>query len=320
MKQVLRLAAGCFSSRLPFNFSRMAEPQSFTAEHVDGKIIFLYDTLLVVGFYATGIVICTAAFSSRVQRSWNWYMAMIFWNLSCVEHLLLLTRQSGPQPPHALCLIEAGFVYAAPAASALAMACLVLQFYATLLEVLIPRRGLEKLVSRTLLFFPPLVFLGVFTSSLVIGLENPNRVMRGPVQVYCHVLDPFLPNLASSIVCFAAGVMIIFEVLACHILCRRWQRIKDLKASVRNTISVTTLIRFSLFTVGPVIGVGVSISRMGPTPRDSLTAAFTEASYPLWAALIFGTQRDIMSVWMFWRKSKQNQITSSTSFTAQRQC
>ncbi|KAH8796190.1 hypothetical protein DL96DRAFT_1092540 [Flagelloscypha sp. PMI_526] len=125
------------------------EKESFSADTVDTKVI-AYDILLFVGFYVTGVVILTAACSSRVHRSWNWYMAMTFWNLSCVEHLLLLSRQTGPQPPYGLCLIGAAFVYSAPSASAFATACLVVQFYATIHEVLLPRRGLEKLVSRTL--------------------------------------------------------------------------------------------------------------------------------------------------------------------------
>ncbi|KAH8813945.1 hypothetical protein DL96DRAFT_1821148 [Flagelloscypha sp. PMI_526] len=287
--------------------------KELSAKLVDEKIIVAYDALLVVGFYATGILVLTAAFSSRVQRSWNWYMAMIFWNLFCVEHLLLLTRQTGPQPPHTLCLIQAGFVYAAPATSAIAMACLILQFYVTLLEVLLQRRGLEKLVSQILLFFPPLVFIGVFISSLIIGLRHPKLVARGPVQLYCHVMDPFLPNFASSIGCFAVLAMIIFEALACCILCRRWQLIKNMKTSVRSAVSLTTLIRFGLFTIGPATGVFVTTSRMGPRPQDSLTGAFVEASYPLWAALTFGTQTDIISVWMFWRKEKGTQTFSSTA-------
>ncbi|KAH8817906.1 hypothetical protein DL96DRAFT_1715613 [Flagelloscypha sp. PMI_526] len=289
-----------------------AAPTPSGANSVDATLVALFDLLLIVGFFVCTAVLLTAVFSKRIVRSRQWYIFMGFGSWWAIQHQLLLGHQLTPgPPPHFLCLLQSSFIYAAPPANTFCLLCIFLQLFLLLLEALKNRPGLERMFSPFLIGVPFLAYFGVFLVALANGLGHPEQVARDEHGLTCHLTSSATMYLTAGLVTFACIAMIIIEVFTFTLLWKNYDRVQQLNFTTQgDQISLSIAIRTSIFSLLPILAVGVSIgmivSRSSSTNSSEPPSAAPDlvmAVLPLSAGVIYGTQRDILAAWMFWKPS-----------------
>ncbi|KAH8817909.1 hypothetical protein DL96DRAFT_1623726 [Flagelloscypha sp. PMI_526] len=276
-----------------------------------------FDVLLIVGFFPCTAVLLTAAFSKRVVRSPQWFVFMAFGSWWSIQHLLLLGNQlTSRAPPHALCLIQSALIYAAPPATALSLLALFLQILLRLVECLENKSGVESLFSPALVATPIVVYAGVIILALSIGIINPEQVARDPQRVTCYHTGRTTMFVAAGIVTVICGGIMIIEGFILTKLWRNYNHIRTLNvASNAKKISFSIAIRAMIFSILPLLALIVSIVSMVMSSKDQSptnpVANTILASLPLAASVAFGTQRDIVDTWAFWKRPSSTLLSDS---------
>ncbi|KAH8833269.1 hypothetical protein DL96DRAFT_1585563 [Flagelloscypha sp. PMI_526] len=273
--------------------------------------IAIYNILQILGFLANSSIALTAYFSRRVHRSSNWYMAILLWAWWNIPYLLLmftgyqLSRKDVPVPPRALCTIQAALIYATPSSAGFATFGILGQIASLLFEILYEKPGLSQKVSRSLLCIPVIGYVAIFFISLSVGIDNSSEVKRSATGAYCNMSHP-LPSVVSAIACLASVVLILLlELFTFALLWKHRAWVKRMKTGSR-PIPISLFIRVACFSSGPIAGTIFSISSIGSKttngPYQKPTIMVLTAGFPLLAAVALGTQRDILRVWMFWKR------------------
>ncbi|KAH8833281.1 hypothetical protein DL96DRAFT_1705284 [Flagelloscypha sp. PMI_526] len=281
-----------------------ATPQAIpNPAHITG-----YNILQISGFLATSCITLTAYFSRRIQRSRNWYMAMFMWMWWCIPYSLLMLSghqldvKTVPVPPRALCTIQAAFIYASPSSAGFANLSILAQISSILFEALYDKRGLSRQVSQSLLYVPLICYIIIFFISLSVGIDNLSQVNRSSTAAYCNI-NHIVPSAVSAVACLIAAVLILLlEAFTFALLWKHRVWLKRMKSS-SSPLPISLFIRVACFSMGPIIAsilAGASIGSNGLYENPAIV--LITAGAPLLAALTFGTQRDIISVWMFWKR------------------
>ncbi|KAF8809733.1 hypothetical protein BYT27DRAFT_6516062 [Phlegmacium glaucopus] len=226
--------------------------------------------------------------------------------LSCMGYLLILGQQTGPLPDHNVCLFQAMLVYASPALNALS-------FVALTLEIFLALSG-KTCGSRTkmmVLFFVPYgVFIGILIEVLILGLLNPDAVVRGRNGFICGISIRVPIILTVAIVICA---MIAFIILGGRIAvqCRRRCRSGCQILSTHNSVPFALVLRVAFFGIFSILTIGFTIIFM--FSAFHVYSDLSLAVLHLTVGIVFGSQKDILSVWMFWRKLPDTLPTSTTA-------
>lgn len=258
--------------------------------------VWTFNALQILAFSLNVAVFTTAVFSSHVRRAPIWYMFMGSWILWAVAHSLLFL--SGRQfddkpPPQALCLFQAGLVYAFPPYMEFLNLGLVIHVY------LVIRASIEHRRPRTqtpLIFIclPIVIFLVIVLEVLAIGVKNPELISRAPAPIYCNVTDRI--SFKISAVFYALGVLSLIgvEIVLGIMLYRNWEKFQ----MIRNVAGVGTLVfRLFAFSVGPTLALLIEIlSEVDAKDFDFLAMVVTHLM-PSIAAVIFGTHKDMIRTW-----------------------
>ncbi|KAH8799254.1 hypothetical protein DL96DRAFT_1638157 [Flagelloscypha sp. PMI_526] len=265
-----------------------------------------YNLLNILGFVVLSSIVFTAYFSPGIHRSRNWYMAMFIWIWWCIPYSMLIGRQLDTEdkpPPKALCTFQASLVYASPPSVISANFALLAQIFSLLTETLYQRKGLEKKVSSVLLCLPIVVYVTIFFISLTVGIDNPSLVGRSSTATYCNIKHT-VPSSVSSVACISFAIMLLLlEAVTFSLLYRHRNWVKQMKTSA-SPAPISLIVRIAFFSIGPIIAAILGGSSIGTqTLFDNPSIVLVTAASPLLAAAIFGTQNDILNVWMFWRRS-----------------
>ncbi|OCB87475.1 hypothetical protein A7U60_g5380 [Sanghuangporus baumii] len=160
----------------------------------------------------------------------------------------------------------------------------------------------ETLRKWTLLVSPYVAFVVFATWTAFVGLNNPELVTRRRRFFYCSVKDS---GLTDSITAFSLGVLLVTSpVWILYIILSHWRTIRSsgLGRSVGTDLSL--ICRTAAFTLWIILGMSLSALSM-KAPRSAVPdmALATMGSAVL---LVFGTQRDILRTWMFWKRNRQD--------------
>jgi hypothetical protein len=77
--------------------------------------ILAFDVLASCGFVFLGAILVTAMASKGTRRRGTWYSLIIAWMTYSAAYLLILGRQTGPEPVFGLCTLQAALIYGTPA-------------------------------------------------------------------------------------------------------------------------------------------------------------------------------------------------------------
>ncbi|THU83334.1 hypothetical protein K435DRAFT_971613 [Dendrothele bispora CBS 962.96] len=269
-----------------------------------GVRLDIFLALQVIGLIGCIIVLFTALFSS-VSRQVTWYNFFISWTIFCISYLLLFFAGQGHnhEPPFALCLAQSSLTYAAPPFAAAATLGMVIQLYCNIFTSLTGTRiKRERLWNIVIPLLPYLVFFGVTLESLIVGLVL--KEARFSTVSYCS-LETVVPGRVTA----ALVVFLIVPVLVLNVIIYR--RLHNHSSALRTTRAFRSMfIRVTLFSLFGLISVVAGLlfffvvflqdSDDGLADLDIVLACIPNA-----AVLLFGTHKDLLQVWMFWKKDKK---------------
>ncbi|KAJ8701445.1 hypothetical protein PTI98_000226 [Pleurotus ostreatus] len=268
-------------------------------------LIAIFDFTQIFGFILLGIVLLTAALATTVRRSPAWFNFLSTWVLSCISYLVTLGQQTGEMPHSSICLLQAMLVYAAPAVTVTAGLCFIIEMWRIVSRVgASSGRGTVTFRDYGILIAAPyVVHLTICIEVLVLGLKHPKWVTRDKTYMFCH-LDSALPAYITGtvVICVIVIAMVFVASTAIHI--RKHMAASRLFQGQQVANIQKMVVRFGIFTILPVFGLALSVAQVSARPRGVADGILTIAigTLPAGAALIFGTQSDIMRVWCFWKK------------------
>ncbi|KAI0761007.1 hypothetical protein BD413DRAFT_681400 [Trametes elegans] len=273
-------------------------------QHAELKVFLTFQFLGAIGLLA---VLLTAVFARKVYRHFTWLNFCISWLIYCVSYTLLAfsgqqTRRE--QPVYPLCLTQACLIYAAPVLVAMTTFSLVLQLWFTLQNALKPpAKGTPRQTFRDvfMLLAPYVLWLGFIIAILVLGTQHPSTVQRAGGLVYCTIktgTPRVSGNVTASFVAAILLVMVGLDVYIGVVLYKNWRALRG--SDCPRKLPFSLIVRVSIFSFFCVVGIGCAflfLSEVSFFAGNTIIALM-----PLIAFLVFGTQRDILGAWCFWRK------------------
>ncbi|KAL4256577.1 hypothetical protein AB1N83_009483 [Pleurotus pulmonarius] len=269
-------------------------------------LIAVFDFTQIIGFVLLVIVLLSARLAPTVHRSPAWFNFLFTWVLYCVSYLITLGQQTGEEPDFSVCLLQAMLIYAAPAVTVTAGLCFSIEMWRIITHAGLPlERGASSFRDYgAIVVAPYFVHLTICIEVLVLGLKDRRLVKRDRTFAFCH-LESTLPAYVTGAVVICAIVIAMVFVASTAIHIRRHIAASRLWQGLQVSNAQKMVIRFGIFTVLPVLGLAISVAQVSvkssPIADGILNIAI--GTLPAGAALIFGTQSDIMRVWCFWRKS-----------------
>ncbi|KAF9071789.1 hypothetical protein BDP27DRAFT_458650 [Rhodocollybia butyracea] len=268
---------------------------------------FIILELLGVLFFA--VVIFTACLSPQVKRYATWYSFCVSWIMSGLSYSLTLVvnAYSGPggysdsvsAEAQRACLSQAALIYASPALTgftSLAMCLHVCLFVHAALNV--PMTQVKTSITTLLVVGPYIVWITMFVVLFLLGQTHPQAVQLSPTGFYCHLKLPEPVTVSSSITIIATiGVTITETWMAIKVHQNRGH-LTQTSHPMAFVVRVFLFGFVDLFT----LAVGLLFLQPQPTRRDDVANCFLMSLVPMLVLVIFGSQKDIIQVWMFWKK------------------
>ncbi|KAJ7654114.1 hypothetical protein DFH06DRAFT_1203655 [Mycena polygramma] len=299
------------------SFGRLAPARRVEAASSLQPWVMAYDIISAIGFMLLAAVFLTVVLSSSVKRVSTWYSYMVAWMIFCITPFLVIGHQTplDAPPSFAPCVVDSAFMYASRPFAGFATLSLIVQLYLNVSRRLKHGQVRAEFVF-VLLVVPPTLYLILFLWTLILGVLNPNQVELEPGGFYCH-LDNQLPAIVcAAFVAFATSAALLIEVLTVVLLSRNWRAFRALQRRDEHAVSLSIIIRISVFAVLPIIGLVLSFTTYVPNLVDKIFPVYNLllAALPAAAGIIFGSQMDIIHAWMFWRTKGQT-TTSELALT-----
>jgi len=266
--------------------------------------IVIFDTVAITATISLALTLAPAVFCSNVHRSKAWFSMITTMTIFPLLYLLNIGSQfhAEESPPIGLCILQAGFVYAGPPACTTAVLCFITDMTLGLRAMLFKKKRNEFFTS-TLIVMPSIIFACIFFEA--IALVNGKRGVHFDFpHMFCESDDKGPQVKISAIltlICLA--LTICMEVWTIVLLYRNWAAVRSFRRT-RTDIQLGVMIRFGVFTL--VAGFAAVLGAVA-LPNNLQGGAVWNifiVTVPLLAALAFGTRRDIMSVYAFWRKDR----------------
>ncbi|KAJ7155013.1 hypothetical protein C8R46DRAFT_1116815 [Mycena filopes] len=260
--------------------------------------VVLFNLFASLGAVWLSAVLITAVAATSIRRSKLWFAHLGAWAVYAFSYLVLVGHQVGPAPPHALCLFQAGLIYASPPMSSVAGLCFLLDTYLGGIAVLW-KKHISPRWSTALVILP--YIFGTLALVCVLLFADPSTVQRHPSHLYCHITVPPFALVAAILVIVSGSLMLCFEACILVLLWKKWPEFRRLsKTDSRHALSM--FVRFGLFSL--VFGFGLGLGAFTISAGNSSVRYWSVLlpTVSILAALTYGTQMDILRVWMFWRR------------------
>lgn len=255
-----------------------------------------FDVVLAFALLFLTMTIIPAVMVKSIRRSKTWFSLLIFCMVYCISFFLLLGRQSGPVPPLWLCLISASLVDAGLPSISAAGLILMVELYFRLTSTMSDAD--ERRVTR-MLWCPLVVHVVVFWVIMAFGLSDMKKVERVHSGFYCHVDHPASFLIPAILIFFFTINMFSLEGFTIVYLLR--ERNLSFLDVIRcfgsmAPVALKLFVRCFLYTL---VICGMVIIVM--THLCGLSTMHLLPFVPLSIAILFGSQADILRVYMFWR-------------------
>ncbi|KAJ7048827.1 hypothetical protein C8F01DRAFT_799809 [Mycena amicta] len=268
----------------PSHFLRRAGP---TPE----ELIILFNILVAVALGILMLSVLVARFSG-LGRMKTWYYLQLSSAWYCLSFLLLVGRQTGPEPPLHFCALSAALIYAAPPMVAATAFFFAIELHLRLSSALSSRPVSDIFMYSVTRAIP--VSHGVpFWVSLITGLSDASKIKRDPSGVYCHIVDNKLPTLLTGTLVFVFVVsMLIMEAFTIVHLFQKRVLVQAKRVSLKaSDFPFRLFVRTVLYTI--VAGFAVLVTILMNTNGIAATVSLL-AVVPLSVALVFGTQKELL--------------------------
>ncbi|KAK0478884.1 hypothetical protein IW261DRAFT_192156 [Armillaria novae-zelandiae] len=251
------------------------------------------DVVLAFALLFLSMAIIPAALVKSIRRTKSWFSLLISCIVYCMSFLLLLGHQSGPVPPLGLCLINASLVDAGLPSIAAAGLILMIELYFRLTS---PMPAVDE---RRMLWCPLVVHAVIFWVVMAYGLSDVNKVERVHSGFYCRVDHPTSYLVPAILIFFFTMSMLCLEgFIIIYLLRETTLSFLDIIRcfSSMDPVALKLFVRCFLYTL---VMCGIIIIVMADL--SGLSTMHLLAFVPLSIAILFGSQADILQVYMFWR-------------------
>lgn len=263
-------------------------------------LVAIFDFIHILAFTLLCLVLLTAALAPSVHRSPTWFNFLATWVLYCISYLAILGQQVGEEPHFSVCLLQAMFIYAAPAVTVTAGLCFTIEMWRIV-------KGVGSLTGRLgsglLIFAPYIVQLSICIEVLILGLKHREHVVRNQTNMFCHLEDPnsFLSSYVTAAVVICAIIVVMVFLVSTGLHIRRGMAASRIFQPTQVANVQRMVIRFGIFSALPVAGLILSIAQFAVNPSSVTNGILTisAGAPPIGAALIFGTQSDLIRAWNF---------------------
>ncbi|KAK7059839.1 hypothetical protein R3P38DRAFT_3168291 [Favolaschia claudopus] len=284
-----------FEAGVPALVSREAGPS--TALH-HKMLIDLFLTLQMLGFVGSCALVLTTTLSSRAPRNATWQNFFTAWIVSTVSYSLLLFsgQLNNPKPSFGVCLAQSGLIYGIPSLNAATAFGLIAQIWFSVQTVLSKKIKYERLWIIGLLILPYAFLVAIVVAAWTTGIRNSGSVELIGSGMYCHLgHSATLGRVSAAIVALLLIPTLALEIAICVALRRNWGTFKKM----RNSLSI--IMRVVIFTIFGTLAIGVSgVFVFSDAHGAALNIVL--AILPVTAVVVFATQKDIIRVWMFWKR------------------
>ncbi|KAJ8074957.1 hypothetical protein PM082_019284 [Marasmius tenuissimus] len=264
--------------------------------------LWFFNALQIIGFTLNILIVLIVAVNNRrVRRTALWYMFMSGWVFWCIAYaiLFLVGYQGSQKPPTGLCLFQAALIYALPPCMALFTLAILTQLYCAMHSSIKHGRPIQH-INAVCTFVPLVAFAGVFIEVLVVGIKDPGTVTRDTTLMYCNTKNSTPAKISSLIVGVASILMLILESVVIITLFNYWNAFVRIREVPGNILSGTMAFRITVFSFMPMIALVLSVVAV-LSKNASAISHVAIAFLPTVAAIVFGTQKDVLSAWMFWK-------------------
>ncbi|KAK0489511.1 hypothetical protein EDD18DRAFT_584515 [Armillaria luteobubalina] len=309
----------------------MAAGLSIEHREVQDSVIHTFDALEILGAVGFFLVASTALLSRRVQRHITWFSFCVSWIVSCISYTLLVIAGQAlkTQPTFGLCVTQAALIYAAPPLTGCTTFSLAFYMHTHMRSSPdgSPAQGDALSMKLVLLLGPYLVWFGILVGILVSGTQQPQLVRKALNGTYCD-LKSHIPSKVSSLVVFISTMGVI--TISVFVVVQLYRNRRRLGSSTQYVASAVRVVTFSLVGLLALIvsAIYVFTNRQGSTfdivlALGKLTGTYKPllvlklALVPNFGVVIFGSQADIVRVWMTPLKIGNSHLEFKSSETAQ---
>ncbi|KAL5487907.1 hypothetical protein ACEPAI_6015 [Sanghuangporus weigelae] len=254
------------------------------------------------------LLIITILVAKNIRRHATFINLCVTWIIVGLSSSLLLYAgfQTGSEPPRLLCLTQASLLYGQPGLTSVSAFALVFQVFYVMRAAFQERdpESHETLRKWTLLALPYVAFVVFATWTAFVGSNNPELVTRRRRFFYCSVKDSGLTN---SITAFSLGVLLVtvcLELWILYIILSHWRTIRSSGLGGSVGMDLSLVCRIAAFTLWIILGM--SLSALSIKAPQSAVPDMALATMGSVVVLVFGTQRDILRTWMFWKRNRQD--------------
>ncbi|KAI5123861.1 hypothetical protein M0805_005678 [Coniferiporia weirii] len=286
-----------------FSQSRIVYVGTQDDESSTSATVMFFLLQILGGHIGVPIILLTLFVAKGVRRHpmlVNFLATWVIYSTSfCI--LLYLGKQFGPEPPKGICIFQASSIYGTAVLTAAAGLSFVLNLWFSLRDVSSNKSVVDHSSVRNyvLLAAPYVVFVAFLVLTAVFGsTSSPSLVSRNRYRFYCTIhleIVDIVPAL-SALMMFA---IIIFEVLIATKLYRLHKSFVHMKSNGGPPLHL--VVRVGIFSVYSFLSIIACIT-FWSSSGDELPYII-QSSLPTAAALIFGTQRDLLETWgviRFW--------------------
>ncbi|RDB27558.1 hypothetical protein Hypma_003850 [Hypsizygus marmoreus] len=265
------------------------------------SLVQAFVALQIIGGSAFVLVVLSAFVAQRRggSRHPTFFSFCFSWIIFCISYALLSfagQQVAVPGPDHGLCVVQAALVYAAPPLAGSATVSLVTHLMLNVLSALSesPMKRRSSMMSVILVLVPWITWVAVLVGVLLFGVHHPDLVGLSPNGTFCALVKTSLPKLTSVWATIASTVLFSQEVIVAVLLYRN----RDIISGFGQSIAMA--IRIGVFTIMGIAAIAVALV-FTVTEKRGVQFDVLLASIPLSAAVIFGSQWDLLRVWMFWK-------------------
>jgi len=274
--------------------TRSGLPSDLPDPNINPLLVNAFLALQLSGGFGLFLIVLTALGSRHVKRNSTWYTFLVAWIISCISYTLIFLLGQQNAPSFGPCVTQAAGIYSAPSltsSATLAYAIDMLLGVRATSPQHPPKR--QNSITLTLVFIPYVIGLAVFVGMLAFGVSNPTQTRIGPNGTYCDFVSDIPSKISSLITIGTTLILLVIEGYIAIRLIRNRNLLKDRQLSAM-------AVRVIIFSALGALGLGVGIAyELYSIPGASFDVIM--ATIPAGGVLIFGTQTDLVNVWLFWR-------------------
>lgn len=280
------------------SFPRAQENTHPQSQKTHDQIALAFIILQLFAACGLSVILLTAALSRNVKRYSTWFSFIGSWVFSCICYSLLALagQRTRPDPDFGLCITQMALIYTVP--SLTACTTLALSFH-MLLNL---RRLMTNVTFRTnsgtvvaFLIVPYIIGVIEFIGIFLFGYFNPETVEKSANGTYCHSANRTLSKISSMVVvCCSVLIVAIQGMIATKLYKKRG-------IISRSGQSFTMVVRVMVFSLLGALALGAGVAHAITVHHDQPFDMIL-ACVPVLATIVFGSQLDLVYVWICHKK------------------